>query len=481
MKKTMAFLLAVAMLAGLAVNAFAATDIVSKYPVTEVSSDAYLWDDDENRVDLSDSVDMVPYGETAYFPLINDTVTGGPYYVYESEAAGNIKVSKKWEEGSSYVKNIEVVKKKAMNPESAKIPSGSYVYFLAIEIKDSSSTADREVYGEITLKQSGKKNKYDDLDSLSVDIAFEVGYDSASKKNSEGEIPKTPATFKSGSGFEYDSEYEFSFEAASDCMFVVNTNGQSKIVLGFDIEYDDDIADDYPDADLYFFNGNYATFNRTGTLYLGNDDPDLYVYSISSNGSISRIDAEYDDSEEAYVIKTRTLGRYMLSDSKLKIKSTDNDSSSSKSSSAVVRPASSAVTSTVPSYTTPSSTYTPPASSYTPPASSAPPASSSTPESSEPEEDEDLEDEDWEDEDWDDEDWDDEENEDDVVDVIVDDDEGDEEPEKKKGLPGWGWALIIAGLAAIPIAIGAIYVIQTRPTKREFFDDYDEYDDDDDE
>lgn len=479
MKKTLAFLLAVSMLAGLAVNAFAADVAVSKYPVTAISDDAYLWDDDENRVDLGESADMIPYGETAYFPLINESKSGGPWYVYESEAAGNIKISKKWEEGSSYVKNVEIVKKKVMDPTDAKLYSGSYVYFLAIEIKDSTSTADREVYGEITIKQSGKKDKYDDLDSLSVDIAFEVGYSSASSRDSDGEIPKTPATFKAGSGFEYDSEFEFSFAAASDCWFVVNTNGQGKIVLGFDVDYDDDIADDYPDADLYFFNGNYATFNRTGTLYLGSDDPDLYVYSISSSGQLSKLSADYDDDEEAYVITTRTLGRYVLSDTKLKTSSSSSSSSSSKSSSTVIVPASSAATTITPSYA-PSSTYTPPASSYTPPASSTPPVSSSLPESSEPEEEEPDDDEDWDDEDWEDDDWDDDDDDDDVVDVIVDDDDG-EEPEKKKGLPGWGWALIIAGLAAIPIAIGAIYVIQTRPKKREFFDDYDEYDDDDDE
>ncbi|MBP0981764.1 MAG: hypothetical protein J5968_06120, partial [Oscillospiraceae bacterium] len=70
MKKTLAFLLAVMMLAGLAVSAFADSDIVSTYPLSAVSDDAYLWDDDENRVDLTEAADMIPYGKTAYFPLL---------------------------------------------------------------------------------------------------------------------------------------------------------------------------------------------------------------------------------------------------------------------------------------------------------------------------------------------------------------------------------------------------------------------------
>jgi len=472
MKKTLAFLLAVAMLAGLAVTAFAA-DAEPNYPVDSVSDDAYLWDDDENGVDLTESADMVPYGKTAYFPLIGHG-SGGYKYVYEKEAAGNIKISKKWEEGSSYVDSIEVVKKK-ITPDSRSlgmVVSGqNYVYFLAVEIESSSSTADREIFGEVTLKQKGNKD-YAEIDDLEADIAIEIGYDSASSSDTEGQIPITPATFKDGNGFDADSEFEFSFEADSDSYFVVNTNGQGKIVLGMDTDYDDDFGDEYPDADLYFFNGNYATFNRTGTLYLANENDDLYVYSISSDGDVSRVDAEYDDSEEAYVIRTRTLGRYVLSNEKLSTSSrSDKSSSSSQASSAVVRPASS----TAPAITS-TPTYTPPVSSR--PASTPPPVVSSTVESSEPEEEIEEEEEEEEEEDFEEEDFEEEEEEEEVVDVIVDE-ETEEEPEKKKGLPGWTWALIIAGLAAIPIAIGVIYVIQTRPKKREFFDDYDDYDDDD--
>lgn len=470
MKKTLAFLLAIAMLAGMAVTAFAA-DATANYPVDDISSNAYLWDDDENGVDLTDDVDMVPYGEAVYFPLIGKAASGGTRYVYEKAAAGKMKTTPKWEEGSKYVKNVSVEKRKITSDSVSITMAGGekYLYFLIIEIKDSTSTASRELYGQITIKQSGTKD-YAKVDSLDVDISIEMGYSSASKKGTEGEIPITPATFKDGDGFDSDSEFEFSFEADSDSRFVVNTNGQGKIVLGLDTDYDDKIGDKYPDADLYFFNGNYATFNRTGTLYLGSEDDDLYVYAIASNGSLSRVNAEYDDSEEAYVINTRTLGRYVLSSEKLKTTSSSSSSSSTSTSvSTAVRPSSSAATAV-----TSTPTYTPPVSSRP---ASTPPASqpSSTVESSEPpeeEEPEEPEEEEPEEED---------PEEDDVVDVVVDDNV-DDEPQKKKGLPGWTWALIIIGLAAIPVAIGVIYFIQNRPTRREFFDDNDgDYDDDDDE
>lgn len=471
MKKTLAFLLAIAMLAGMAVNAFAVTEPTPNYPVDDISSNGYLLDDDESKVDLTDDVDMVPYGETVYFPLVSHS--SGTKYVYEKAAAGNMKISKKWEEGGSYVDEVSVVRKKITSDSMSltEVPSASngYIYFLAITVDKSSSTTTRELYGQVTIKQSGTKD-YAKVDSLDVDISIEMGYSSASKKGTEGEIPITPATFKDGDGFDSDSEFEFSFEADSDSRFVVNTNGQGKIVLGLDTDYDDKIGDKYPDADLYFFNGNYATFNRTGTLYLGSEDDDLYVYAIASNGSLSRVNAEYDDSEEAYVINTRTLGRYVLSSEKLSTTSTGSSSSSTSTSiSTAVRPSSSAATAV-----TSTPTYTPPVSSRP---ASTPPASqpSSTVESSEPpeeEEPEEPEEEEPEEE---------EPEEDDVVDVVVDDNV-DDEPQKKKGLPGWTWALIIIGLAAIPVAIGVIYFIQNRPTRREFFDDNDgDYDDDDDE
>ncbi len=403
------------------------------------------------------------------------TTTSGFKYVYEKAAAGNMKVSAKWEEGKSYVDSVSVVRKK-ISSDSYDIAGASsdsskrYLYFLAIEIDSSSSTSSNDLFGEITLKQNGSSS-YAEVDSFTFDVNLELGYDTAASRNTDGEIPTKATTFREGYGFEADSEFEFTFEADGDSFFIVNTNGQGRIVLALDTDYDDDIGDEYPDADLYFFNGNYATFNRVGELYLANEDDSLYVYSIDEDGDLTKVSADYDDSEEAYVIKTRTLGRYVLSSEKL---STTSKSSSSSSSSSGSSSGSSGTVSTVtpvtpvpsyPTYTTPVSSYTPPASSSTPPASS-----SEAEEPEEPEEEEELEEEEEEPEEL--------EEEEEVIDVVVDDEEN-EGPEKKKGLSGLAWGLIIAGLAAVPVAIGVVYFIQNRPSKREFFED--DYDDEDDE
>lgn len=376
------------------------------------------------------------------------------HYVHEPDAVDKVKISKKWEENGNYARNVDVLRKRLTSTlTDANNKSIKYIYFLEIKIRSSSSTQDRDLYGNVTLKMRGT-NGFE----VSNDISIELGYGSASK--SEGVITDTPTTFKEGSGFDEDSEYRFEFEKDSKSSFVVKTVGQGRIVLGFDTDPDDDIYEKYPEANLEFFNGNYASFNRVGKLYLGYDDDDGYVYSISKDGTLSRVHADWNEDEEAYEISTRTLGRYVISDRKLKITSASKSSSSSSSSSAISKATGGVGTTTITpgASSVPSYNYTPPvaSSSVAPPAQS----SSSSEESSESEEPEESESE-LEDED-----------EDEIVPVVIDDEEA-EGPEEKSGVAGWVWALLIVGLAAVPVAIGVVYYIHSRPIRRDFFDNDD--------
>lgn len=392
-------------------------------------------------------------------------------YVYESDATKNTSISKKWEEGGSYVGKVEVTKIRAsQDPPGTTSSSMRYIYCLAITIDKSSSTQSRDLFGTVTLKKSGS-----DGFNISTSIAVELGYSYASDTDAgDGVITSTPTTFKEGKGFDADREFEFEFKSDSKSRFVVDTVGQGSIVLSFDTDPDDKLLKKYPKADLWFFNGNYASFNRVGTLYLGGfDDDDYYVYEVSKSGQLTRVSAKYDSYEEAYKISTRTLGRYVVSDTKLQVTTSSSSSSSSSGGTGTGSGTGTGTggtgTTVVPTTPSPSYPYTPPvASSSTPPPaqSSKPESSESEPEesSSEPEE---LED------------------EDDIVDVIVDDDEV-EGPEEKSGIPAWVWALIITGLAAVPVGIGVVYYLHNRPLRREFFsrdeeDGFeDDYDDDED-
>ena len=363
MKRILAGLLALAMMASTAV--FASAE--GENAITGISDSFYLVDDD-GYVDLTRAADNVPYGETAYFPLKENS-----RHVADSRKVEKIKVSDKWEENGTYVKDVSILRKR-VSADSEKYLSGvggnRLIYFLAIETAQKSATKDQDLFGRVTLKQTTGDKEYR-FGEIAFDVAIELGYVSASKSEGEGIIPIKPASFSKRDGFEEESDYTFEFAAESNASFVVNTNGQGTIVLGMDIDFDDDIGDEYPTADLYFYNGNYAQFNRTGTLYLpgpSGDEGDYYVYAIDSKGRLSRVDAEWDEYEECYAIRTNILGRYVLSDEKLSTKSSSSGSSSASSSSGSAGGSGELVVVPPPSSSTaPASSTTQPVSSSTAP------------------------------------------------------------------------------------------------------------------
>ena len=72
-------------------------------------------------------------------------------------------------------------------------------------------------------------------------------------------------------------------------------------------------------------------------LSIGDEDyDDYYLYQINSDGSLSEVpNAEYDDADEGFYFKTRTLGSYVVSDMELDTSATE---SSDESDDIVVTP-----------------------------------------------------------------------------------------------------------------------------------------------
>ena len=58
-----------------------------------------------------------------------------------------------------------------------------------------------------------------------------------------------------------------------------------------------------------------------------------FLYAVNADGSVSAIKAEYDEQEEAFKLKTRTLGAYVISDSELKTGVSTGTSSESENNS----------------------------------------------------------------------------------------------------------------------------------------------------
>lgn len=306
MKKLFAIALTAAMVMSMASVAFAADDEPEDdLRVVGLSGGYQKVDDDVMLPNAGSWSEKIPYGETVYFQLLceNNPDSENKEAVTDSDYVKSTSIKASWDMNGSAIAKVEIVKKKDQ-------AHGEYTYYLAITGKDSTTTADTDVSGKITLKKSGKYG-FDEFDKT-IDLTY--GY----KNHGANEllIEKDPAIweFETGEGAEDD---EFEFAEWDGAYFTVDTQGQGKIVVAADVKYNADIASKYPTANIDFFNGNGASFNKIGELFLP-ADVDTHIYAVNADGTLSAVKATYDEYEEGWRVKTRTLGKYLISDVELK-------------------------------------------------------------------------------------------------------------------------------------------------------------------
>ena len=386
MKKFLAMLLAVSMVASMSAVSFAVSGssrTLTGTPDKTTPADAYAsmikdgkYDDDDgypidttligpfgyNSDDKNLTIDSVEYGKTAYFLLTEYYLDSGEEtrLVTQSESTDKLKVKGDWEEGKSLVDGMAITKKKVNGfgvyddlddkdnfTEDADFTSdmandygfvsGKYYYMVAITVEDSSSTSDADIIGALTLSKS-KKPKADDIDfDVAINVDWEQSYRKTEDLTIEGDYDPIYSETYYALKFDCDEEIELGFN--DDSTFTVDVSGQPKTLLYFDTDFNSSIAAKYPLAELNFWNGNGAKFNRTGEMFLSIGDEDYdnyYLYQINSDGSLSEVaNAEYDDADEGFYFKTRTLGSYVVSDMELDTSATE---SSDESDDIVVTP-----------------------------------------------------------------------------------------------------------------------------------------------
>ena len=388
MKKFLAMLLSVSMVASMSAVSFAVSGssrTLSGTPDKTTPADAYAsmikdgkYDDDDgypidttligpfgyNSDDKNLTIDSVEYGKTAYFLLTEYYLDSGDdeqtRLVTQSESTDKLKVKGDWEEGKSLVDGMAITKKKVNGfgtyddlddkdnftedkdftsdmVNDYGFVSGKYYYMVAITVEDSSSTSDADIIGTLTLSKS-KKPKADDIDfDVAINVDWEQSYRKTEDLTIEGDYDPIYSETYYALKFDCDEEIELGFN--DDSTFTVDVSGQPKTLLYFDTDFNSSIAAKYPLAELNFWNGNGAKFNRTGEMFLsiGDEDyDDYYLYQINSDGSLSEVpNAEYDDADEGFYFKTRTLGSYVVSDMELDTSATE---SSDESDDIVVTP-----------------------------------------------------------------------------------------------------------------------------------------------
>ncbi len=288
---------------------------------------------------------------------------------YDYDYIRSISIRSEWEEGKELVESVDIVKKKLVDEAESAADIGDrfalesdrditlnadsngdamgefadmddeldwelldveavagdtdgmekYYYFLAVTTKHQPTETDvSDLIGTIELRGTSEDTGVEG-EEIEVDVNVELMYE----ENDDITVMNDETVLYFGDG---DTEEWIDFEDHEYDYFVVDTCDQDELVAKVTDTFNHDIGDLYPSANLHFFNGNYATFNRTGELTLTgcgmfSDIEDKWLYAVDQDGEISLVadsDSDmYDEYEEAFKIKTRTLGVYFISDEEL--------------------------------------------------------------------------------------------------------------------------------------------------------------------
>mgnify|MGYP003260646587 FL=1 len=327
MKKWIAFSMASAMLLTMSTAAFAdiATGVVSEEKPGWPNEFGFggqikvMREEEVLSYDLEENnkIDLQP-GDDLYIPLYYTTAEGESVTIGASkeEMTGHVpytgSIDKNWK--------INFIDKSKTIIESTD--------FYRAESKDSGL-----VKGALYIKAQTADN-YNSLTDLEFNFGVYVSERYSQNKTEQIQIEGVFANPKADNLVDFDWEnnvYEkavwevaedqdgtATFNFNDDAYFTVRMFGGDKVMLDFDRTYDKVIADRYIE-DLYFYNfrGELDEFSATGTLTIPVEQ-EMFMYQIV-NGALKATDAVYSEENEAMELKTRTLGNYVLTPTKLDI------------------------------------------------------------------------------------------------------------------------------------------------------------------
>ena len=327
MKKWIAFSMASAMLLTMSTAAFAdiATGVVSEEKPGWPNEFGFggqikvMREEEVLSYDLEENnkIDLQP-GDDLYIPLYYTTAEGESVTIGASkeEMTGHVpytgSIDKNWK--------INFIDKSKTIIESTD--------FYRAESKDSGL-----VKGALYIKAQ-TADSYNSLTDLEFNFGVYVSERYSQNQTEQIQIEGVFANPKADNLVDFDWEnnvYEkavwevaedqdgtATFNFNDDAYFTVRMFGGDKVMLDFDRTYDKAIADRYIE-DLYFYNfrGELDEFSATGTLTIPVEQ-EMFMYQIV-NGALKATDAVYSEENEAMELKTRTLGNYVLTPTKLDI------------------------------------------------------------------------------------------------------------------------------------------------------------------
>ena len=334
MKKLFALAMAAVMAAGMTTVAFADTQNIY---VSNWDSAWYVVGSD-NRVDYVTDVEPEG-GDTVAIPIFvwDDKDEDGEIdrgerdsvYAYTSSYDGKIYVDYDFKVGDADVTTGWVNFEKV----SDKLPwwmdkyGDRQIKCVLITLPENDTNKVEDLAGEIRVgrsKSAAKKSPFT--------FDLELSYYADNTLTGTSARPWDGGELISGETgiVSFDKEEgEIDIEFEDVATFTVDISGQGKLNLAWNTSFNKEFGAMYDYANLTFVNfEGTPSFSKNGTLMVY-AEPDTFFYEVTEDGA-KKVDAEYDEDYEAWVLTTRTLSSYVISDVELTEKTvtdTEDDTS----------------------------------------------------------------------------------------------------------------------------------------------------------
>lgn len=240
-------------------------------------------------------------------------VWGTQVLEYEISSTYYSIAGQSWEKGKELVSSITID-----NDEN---------YFVINLKPDYLATKDKVLKGTVKVRDK-KQGRF-----LTMTINCTVGYNQASIDiESDGNIPNLivdPDTVYTVNASDKGYPYGTLIFQADVADVTARVYDKEKFFLGWNREPHKDtlLANAESDAVIEFLNfeGN-PSFSGSATVHFYGFEDNYHIYEIK-NGRLTKTAAKWDDEQDCFVLKTRTLGNYVISDRTLRSASgtTDND------------------------------------------------------------------------------------------------------------------------------------------------------------
>ncbi len=304
MRKLFAALLALVAAASLSVGAFAAS-----------RGAAYI----EDNGYYDEKVRQVAPGDTVYIALAEASNSDG-FKIASNMVPTTAKITSAKTIGFIDDKDHKVIKAGNLDIEKLPVERGSEWYFAVLDIKN----VDVKDYPEDGYGVAGSlKVTREGGSSFTIDLADSVRFIRFSEAENSDELTKQTQLYSFKSGAEIELEFpngrgRFTGSARSSLQLLA---GMSHASISAITKLD-------PNADMTFYLGNEAKFSniRDAKLIIEAEESS-YLYQIDSKNKLTSVSSRYyDEDEDAFVIETDVLGRYVVSDERLSTSGTASNS-----------------------------------------------------------------------------------------------------------------------------------------------------------